>query len=120
MKWVCLLVLAMPVACSFNVDEFTTPEGDAQTDTSTSQADAISATDSTSTDSTSTIDTSTLLDDTGPVDDAKMCPPSTPNICSGMCTDVNKDPKNCGKCGNSCNPSETCNAMKCQKKGAGG
>ncbi len=40
-------------------------------------------------------------------------------ICSGACADTSADPKNCGRCGNACSATETCQAATCVCTGQG-
>jgi hypothetical protein len=37
----------------------------------------------------------------------------TTTCCGGMCTDVSKDPRNCGSCGNACSTGQFCTGTTC-------
>jgi hypothetical protein len=37
------------------------------------------------------------------------CPSNMPNVCSNTCTNLDKDVKNCGTCGNECGLNQVCN-----------
>jgi hypothetical protein len=51
-------------------------------------------------------------DSSSNVDACATC--GTPNTCcSGICTNLKKDPKNCGACGTACNGSQFCNGTAC-------
>lgn len=39
-------------------------------------------------------------------------------VCAGSCTDVTRDPRNCGSCGNVCGTLEVCEASRCVEIGA--
>lgn len=59
----------------------------------------------------------TFDDDAGTAPDAGQpeagaCP-GTAKRCNGTCTDVVKDPNNCGACGTKCKPTQFCASSKC-------
>jgi len=47
-------------------------------------------------------------------DCAIACVGVQPGCCSGSCTDLAGDIRNCGRCGNACTPDQTCTNGKCQ------
>lgn len=49
-------------------------------------------------------------------DGGPVCPGMA--LCSGACTDLKSDPKNCGSCGHVCSPGSTCTDMFCVGTGA--
>lgn len=47
-----------------------------------------------------------------PCDAASACTGSL-SCCSGLCTDLGHDPRNCGACGNACNATQFCTGTQC-------
>jgi hypothetical protein len=113
MRFLWVSLLSLSAGCSFGLDEFTAPIDDAADAEESSASDVNPATDS-----ASSIDGAPAVDAT-PVDDAEVCTGPKPDRCNGVCTDVSRDPQNCGKCGKSCKTGESCN-HSCQRGMGGG
>ncbi len=43
----------------------------------------------------------------------QKCQGSKPDECNGQCVNFQNDKKNCGSCGNACNPDQVCHNGKC-------
>jgi len=52
--------------------------------------------------------------------EASVCVSSTQVVCSGECSDLQKDPSNCGACGTACKAGELCSQGKCATSCGGG
>ncbi len=95
----------MSFGCAYQVSDFTVGDGGTTTDTSIGGGDSGKDNDTGSgTDTGSAIDT-------GGGDVACSAPMVA---CSGVCTDLANDTKNCGKCGNGCDPTQRCAGGKCK------
>jgi hypothetical protein len=89
------------------------PSGaDATLDVTTTDVDGGVVTDSSQTDSAATTDASDVVDTGIPCDASNGCPGAM-ECCANRCSDLARDPRNCGACGNACSATQFCTGTLC-------
>ncbi|GAC1351900.1 MAG: hypothetical protein NVSMB1_09400 [Polyangiales bacterium] len=97
-------------ACTTSVGDYVS----AAPEVSDAHRDAITKDAPSATDGTATVDSGPAPDTTPPTEVAPpSCKSPTPDLCQATCTDLSRDPLNCGICGNVCS-SGNCKAGGCR------